>query len=187
MPLDQRFLQESKSKMEKAEQTLRGEFARIRTGRASPALLEGLRVECYGSQMPINQVANLTIPESRTIMVTPWDKGVIPEIERAIQKSDLGLTPINDGKVVRITLPIPTEERRKELVKQAKKMAEEARVAVRNIRREANEAAKRFQKESKMTEDELRHAETEIQKTTDQSIAQVDQLLTHKEREILEV
>ena len=185
--MDAKILQSEKSKMDKAIEALRHEFSRFRTGRASPALLEGLKVQYYGSLMPINQVASLSVPESRTLVVTPWDKGAIPEIEKAIQKSDLGLNPINDGKVVRINLPIPTEERRKELVKQAKKASEEARVSVRNARREGNESVKKLQKESKITEDDLRKAEAEIQKMTDQYIVQIDQLLTHKEKEIMEV
>lgn len=173
--------------MTKAVEVLKTELAKFRTGRASPALLEGVKVEYYGSVLPLNQVATLSIPESRTIAITPWDKTAIPAIEKAIQKSDLGLTPINDGKLVRVTLPTPTEERRKELVKQAKKIAEEARVAVRNARRESNETLKKVQKEGKISEDELRKGETEIQKMTDQFIAQVDQFLSHKEKEILEV
>ncbi len=178
---------ETKARMEKALAALRAEFAKLRTGRASPALVEGIRVEYYGSELPMNQVATLSVPESRTLTISPWDKTAIPAIERAIQKSDLGLNPINDGKLVRINLPVPTEERRKELVKTAKKMAEDARVAVRNARREGNEAVKKLQKDGKLSEDDLKKSEAEIQKITDQYTAQVDQILSHKEKEIMEV
>jgi ribosome recycling factor len=173
--------------MEKALEALRGEFAKLRTGRASIAILDGIRVECYGNKMALNQVATLSTPDSRTIVITPWDKTVIPEVEKAIQKSDLGLTPINDGKVVRINIPALTEERRKELAKVAKKVAEEGRVAVRNARRDANEAVKKLQKEGKLSEDELKKSEAEVQKTTDHYISQIESLLSHKEKEILEV
>jgi ribosome recycling factor len=173
--------------MEKALEAQRNEFTKLRTGRASVSLLDGIRVECYGSQMPLNQVATLSTPESRTIVVSPWDKGTVPEIERAIQKSDLGLNPINDGKVIRINIPTLTEERRKDLAKVAKKYSEEARVSVRNARREANETAKKIQKDAKMSEDDLKRWETEIQKTTDHYVAQVDVQLAHKEKEIMEV
>ncbi len=179
--------QEAKNKMGKTVETLKSEFARLRTGRASPALLDGIKVDYFGSQLPMNQVASLTVPESRTLVISPWDKGAIPAIEKAVQKSDLGLNPINDGKVVRINLPSPTEERRKELVKQAKKIAEEARVGIRNSRRDANDLAKKMQKEGKLSEDELRKSEAENQKMTDQFIAQIDELLVHKEKEIMEV
>lgn len=172
--------------MSKVVEALKGEFAKFRTGRASPALLNGIRVSYYGSELPLNQVGTISIPEGRTIAITPWDKGAIVEIEKAIQRSDLGLTPVNDGKVIRINLPSPTEERRKELVKQAKKIAEEARVAIRNVRREANEQGKKIQKEGKISEDEARKNEEGIQKMTDQFIAEIDQLLAHKEKEILE-
>lgn len=180
-------IQETKGKMGKAAEALKAEFARFRTGRASPALLEGILVEYYGSQLPINQVGSIAVQEGRTLVITPWDKGALAEIEKSIQKSDLGLTPVNDGKVVRINLPTPNEERRKEMVKQAKKMAEEARVTVRNIRRDSNELIKKIQKEGTLSEDDLRKGETEIQKLTDQFISQLDQLLAHKEKEILEV
>lgn len=172
-----------KQHMAKALESLRGEFAKLRTGRASVALLDGIRVDCYGSKMPLNQVATLSVPESRTLVISPWDKGVIQEIEKAIHKSELGLTPVNDGKVVRINIPPLTEERRKDFVKVAKRVTEEARVSVRNARRDANEAVKKL----KVPEDDLKKWETEIQKMTDQAIADVDELLAHKEKEILEV
>lgn len=178
---------ELKVKMDKVIEQVRTEFTKLRTGRATTALLDSVRADCYGNQMPLNQLATLSVPEPRTIIIAPWDKGVIGEIEKAIMKSDLGLQPTNDGKVVRINLPPPTEERRKELAKLAKKSAEEGRVGVRNVRREANEAVKKLQKEAKISEDELKRSEDEIQKMTDQEIAKIDSLLAQKEKEILEV
>lgn len=185
--MDTKIQNEMKGRLDKAQEIVRGEFAKFRTGRASIVLLDGIRVNCYGTEMPLNQVATLSVPEARSIVVAPWDKGVISEIEKAIQKSDLGLQPVNDGKVIRINLPPPTEERRKEMVKVAKRLAEEARVSIRNARRDANEAAKKLQKEGRVSEDDLKKWEQEIQKMTDQAISQVDSLLTHKEKEILEV
>lgn len=176
-----------KQQMEKALQALRGEFAKLRTGRASVAILDGVRVSCYGNLMPLNQVATLSVPESRTIVISPWDKSVMAEIEKAILKSDLGFNPMNDGKVIRINIPQLTEERRKDLVKIAKRAAEETRISVRNARREANEAAKKVQKEGKISEDELKRWEAEIQKQTDYFTQQVDTTLAHKEKEVLEV
>lgn len=173
--------------MDKSLEALKHEFSRLRTGRASIAILDGVKVSYYGSLTPLNQVATLTVSDSRTITMSPWDKGAIQEIEKAIHKADLGLQPINDGKVVRINIPPLTEERRRDLVKVAKKASEEIRVAIRNTRREANEAAKKLQKDSKISEDDLKKWEVEIQKFTDQTIAQVDTFLAHKEKEILEV
>jgi ribosome recycling factor len=185
--MDIKIQNEMKQRMEKALEALRGEFTKLRTGRASISLLDGVRVECYGNKMPLNQVATLNTPDSRTIMMTPWDKTVIPEIERAIQKSDLGLQPVNDGKTIRINIPALTEERRKEFVKIAKRVTEEGRVSIRNVRRDANEGVKKLQKEGNLSEDDLKKSETEIQKTTDHYIAQVESLLAHKEKEIMEV
>ncbi|MBI4373619.1 MAG: ribosome recycling factor [Deltaproteobacteria bacterium] len=185
--MEKKFLDECKVKMTKSVEVLKGEFARIRAGRASPSLLDGVRVEYYGNKMSMNQVATISVSDSRTLAISPWDKGVLSEIEKAIQKSDLGLTPMNDGKIIRISLPIPTEERRRELVKQAKKAAEEGRVSVRNARREINDQVKVWQKEGKISEDDLKRTEAEIQKLTDQFVVQVDQLLAHKEKEIMEV
>lgn len=185
--MDPKIQSDLKGRMEKALEVLRGEFTKLRTGRASISLLDGIRVECYGNKMPLNQVATLSTPDSRTIAISPWDKTVIPEIEKAIQKSDLGLQPVNDGKLVRINIPALTEERRKEFVKIAKRVSEEGRVMIRNVRRDANEAVKKLQKEGKLSEDDLKKSEAEIQKTTDQYIAQVESLLSHKEKEIMEV
>ena len=142
---------------------------------------------CYGNQMPINQVGTLSVSDARTIVISPWDKGVIGEIEKAIQKSDLGVQPTNDGKVIRVSLPPLTEERRKELAKVGKRVGEECRVTIRNIRRDGNEVVKKLQKDGKISEDDLKRTEAEIQKMTDQMIAKIDSLLVQKEKEILEV
>lgn len=187
MPLNAQIMNECRQKMGKCIEAFRTEISRIRSGRASPALLEGIRVSCYGSEMQVNQLASISVPEGRTLVVSPWDKSTLADIEKAIQKSDLGLNPINDGKVVRINLPALTEERRKDLARQLRKMAEESRVSVRNVRRDANEMIKKQQKSSEISEDEQRNAELEIQKATDDFIKQVDQILARKEKEILEV
>jgi len=163
------------------------DLSRIRTGKASVDLLDGCLVSAYDSEMPINQVATITIPEARTIVITPWDKGMLPALDKAIQKSDLGLTPTNDGNVVRINLPPPSEERRKELVKVAKAAAEEGRIHVRNVRREANEQVKHLQKDGDLSEDDLKRAETTVQKLTDETIAKIDKMLAAKEHETLEM
>lgn len=176
-----------KSDMEKVISQLRKEYDRVRTGRASAALLEGIRVDYYGSSMPINQVANISIPEPRLITIQPWDKAVMGEIEKAIQRSELGLTPMNDGKVIRIAIPPLTEERRKELVKVVRKMAEECKVDLRNHRREANETLKELKKDKVITEDELFRYQEEVQKITDSYVERVDSLLQSKEKEILEI
>jgi ribosome recycling factor len=177
----------TKGKNAKLIEALKRELGRLRTGRASPSLLDGVKAEYYGSQLALNQVATITVVEGRTLVLSPWDKAALAEIEKAIQKSDLSLTPVNDGKVVRISLPAPTEERRKELVRQAKKIAEESRVLIRNSRRDGNEAVKKLQKDGKLSEDELKRVEGEIQKLTDQFIGEVDSVLAHKEKEILEI
>ncbi len=185
--MDPRIQSDTKQRMDKTIEALRGDFSKLRTGRASVSILEGIRVDCYGNLMPLQQVATLSVSDSRTIVIGPWDKSVIGEIERSIHKSELGLNPINDGKVIRITIPPLTEERRKEMVKVAKRLSEECRVAVRNTRRDANESIKKIQKDGKITEDDLKKWETEVQKMTDQATQQIDSLLAHKEKEILEV
>lgn len=177
---------DAKDRMSKALKALEGNFSRVRTGRASLALLDGVRVDYYGSSMPLNQVASLSVPEPRTILISPWDAKVIGEIERAILKSELGLTPINDGKVVRINIPALTEERRRELAKVVRKMAEESKVAVRNIRRDANELLKDLKKEKEISEDDLFRAQEDVQKFTDEFIKKIDGALAAKEKEILE-
>ncbi len=177
---------EAKDRMAKTLKALEVSFSRVRTGRASLSLLDGVRVDYYGSQMPLNQVASLSVPEPRTILISPWDAKVIGEIERALLKSELGLTPMSDGKVVRINIPPLTQERRKELVKVVRRMAEESKVAVRNVRRDANEMLKEFKKEKEISEDELFRAQEDVQKLTDDYIKRVDEALGVKEKEILE-
>ncbi len=173
-------------RMDKAIEAFKRDLSRIRTGRASPALLEGIKVDYYGTAMPLNQVASISVPESRLITIQPWDANVLPEIEKAILKSDLGLTPTNDGKVIRVSVPPLTEERRKELVKLVKKMAEECRVAIRNIRRDAIERFKTMKKDKEISEDEFFKLQDEVQKITDDHIKTVDEVLEQKEKEILE-
>ena len=181
------IFQKFKDEMEKTIVNLTKSFSRVRTGRASVALLDGIKVDYYGTATPLNQVANISIPENRLILIVPWDASVIGAIEKAIQKSDLGLTPSNDGKVVRLAIPQLTEERRKELVKVVKKMAEEGKVKLRNARRDANEELKNIKKNNKMAEDELFTAQEEVQKLTDQYIEKTDKVLATKEKEIMEI
>ncbi|GAB1454995.1 MAG: ribosome recycling factor [Spirochaetia bacterium] len=171
-------------RMKKTVASLRDDFATIRTGRASPAILDKLRVDYYGQKSPIAQVATVSVPEARLIVIQPWDRALITEIEKAIQKSELGLNPSNDGKVIRISIPPLTEQRRKELVKGAKATTESSRVAIRNIRRDGLEDIK---KRSDVPEDEAKKAEDELQKLTDSYIAQMNKILEEKEKEILEV
>jgi len=178
---------ETKSAMEHSLEALRRDLKRIRTGRASLALLDGIMVDYYGSPTPINQLATLSIPEPRQIVIQPWDSQAVPDIEKAILKSELGLNPMNDGKVVRIVLPPLTEERRRELVKVVKKMGEEFKVQIRNHRRDANEMIKEMKKEKAVTEDEMRKGQERIQKTTDESITKVDGIVGEKEKEIMEI
>jgi ribosome recycling factor len=185
--MDPKLQAETKQRMDKTIEALRGEFAKLRTGRASVAVLDGVRVDSYGSQMALNAVASLSVSDSRTINISPWDKSLLQEIERAIHKADLGLQPVNDGKLIRISIPPLTEERRKDLVKVAKKAGEESKVAIRNSRREANEAVKKVQKDGKISEDDLKKWEAEIQKLTDQYVAQIDTVLANKEKEIMEI
>jgi ribosome recycling factor len=176
----------AEKEMRKAiEATLKG-FNGVRTGRASLTLLDGLMVDAYGSVVPVNQVATLAVPETRLITVQPWDPSLLAAIERAVRKSDLGITPTNDGKVIRIAIPFLTEERRKELVKIVRKIAEEGRVAVRNVRREANEALKRQEREKEASEDEVKHGADVIQDLTNRLIHEIDGLLAKKEKEIME-
>ena len=178
---------ELKSKMEKSLEALRRDLSRVRTGRASLALLDGVRVNYYGVPTPLSQVATLSVPESRTISIQPWDPKVIGEIEKAIQKSELGLTPLNDGKIVRINIPPLTEERRKELVKVIKRMEEECKVAMRNIRRDSNEQLKTAKKDKVVSEDEQFKFQEEVQKLMDKSIEKAEEIVLAKEKEILEV
>ena len=179
--------QDTETKMDKTLESLGRELATIRTGRASLSILDGITLEYYGSQSPLNQVATLSVPESRLIVIQPWDPSIIKDIEKAVMRSDLGLTPNNDGKVIRIPIPPLTEERRIQLVKLVKKQGEEAKIAVRNIRRDAISDAKEFEKEKVISEDELHRAQDEIQKITDRLIVKVDEFIEKKEKEILEI
>ncbi len=181
------IFEELNDRMGKSVETLKRDYSRLRTGRASVSLLDGIRVSYYDAPTPLNQMASLAIPEPRLIVIQPWDKTAIGDIEKAILKSELGLTPMNDGKIIRIAIPPLTEERRKELVKVARKMAEDNKVAVRNIRRDANDMLKDLKKEKEITEDELYRSQEEVQKITDQFISQVDELCAAKETEILEI
>jgi ribosome recycling factor len=181
----QTVLKDVDTRMNAALEALGREFASVRTGRASTSLLDPIRVDYYGNPTPIGQMASVSTPDARTLVIQPWEAGQIGVIEKAIQKSDLGLTPVNDGKLIRLTMPTPTEERRKQLVRTIAKMAEDARVAVRNVRREANEKVKATAKDKKTSEDEERRAHDQVQKTTDRFIAKVDELLKKKEQEIL--
>ena len=170
-------------KMEKAIEVFSQKLSEVRAGRANPAILNKIRIDYYGTQTPINQVAAISVPEARLIVIQPWDISVLKEIEKAILASDIGINPNNDGKVIRLAFPELNEERRKELVKDVKKMAEEAKVAVRAVRRDGIEEAKAEQKEGIMTEDELKQAENEIQKITDKSVGEIDEILNQKEKE----
>ncbi len=180
------ILSDLHDKMNNSIEALKKDFLRLRTGRATPALLDGIRVNCYDSQMPIDQVASVSVPESRLITIKPWDQSIIKEIEKSLLKSELGLTPMNDGKIIRINIPPLTEERRKELARMAKKMAEEAKIAVRNHRREANDIFKDLKNEKEISEDEMHGAQEEVQKITDEYISKIDKITSEKEKEILE-
>ncbi len=178
---------EAKEKMEARIEALKRDLTRIRTGRASVSLLDGIRVDAYGSQLPVDQVATMTIPESRMIVIQPWDPQMLPLIEKAILASDVGLTPANDGKVLRLSIPQLTEERRKELVKQVKKIAEEFKVGVRNDRREANDAFKKQKNDKELSEDDMFRSQDEVQQITDNFIKQIDEIAAGKEKEVMEV
>ncbi len=174
-------------RMEKTLETLKKDLAGIRTGRASLSILDGILVDSYGTPTPINHVATLSVPESRLITIHPWDPKLISEIEKAIQKSDLGLNPNNDGKIIRVAIPQLTEERRKEIVKHVHKRGEEAKVALRNIRRDGNDEVKKLEKENHLSEDDTMRSIDEIQKITDSHIKRVDEIVSHKEAELMEV
>lgn len=183
----QEFNKKAADKMNGAIESLKKDFASTRTGRASISLLDGILVDYYGTSTPISQVASLGIPDPRQITIQPWEQKLIPEIEKAILKSDLGLTPGNDGKTIRINIPPLTEERRKQLVKVVKKRAEEARVSIRNIRRDINEEIKKAEKDKHLSEDDVKRFQEEIQKVTDSYISKVEDVLQHKEKEIMEI
>ena len=178
---------EMSEKMEKSVDAFRVELSKVRTGRASISILDGINVDAYGSTMPLNQVGTLTIPESRMIAIQPWDPQMLPAIEKAILKSDIGLNPVNDGKIIRLNIPMLTEERRKELVKMVKKIAEEFRVAVRNARRDAIETLKKQKKDKEISEDELFKYQDEAQAETDLHVKKIDEATSIKEKEVMEV
>lgn len=185
--MNQAVLERADERMKGVIEATRRDFAGVRTGRANPALLDRVVVDYYDTPTPLTQLANISAPEPRLLVVTPWDKSVLGKVEKAIQKSDIGLVPTNDGNVIRMAVPHLTEERRRDLVKLVRKIAEEMRVAVRNIRREAVEEARAMEKGGDITEDDLKRALDDIQKLTDKFIAEVDKLLAEKEVEILQV
>ena len=176
-----------KERMEKSINSYSEKLSEIRAGRANPAILNKVKVDYYGTQTPINQVAGISVPEARLIVIQPWDISILKGIEKAILASDIGINPNNDGKVIRLAFPELNEERRKEIVKEIKKIAEEAKVSIRSIRRDGIDEAKSKQKNSEITEDELKSAETEIQKITDKNIEEIDKILANKENEIMSV
>ncbi|MCJ0523018.1 ribosome recycling factor [Enterococcus cecorum] len=178
---------EAKDKMHKATENLQRNLGQIRAGRANASLLDRVQVTYYGVPTPLNQMASITIPEARVLMITPFDKSMVQEVEKALLASDLGITPTSDGNVIRLVIPQLTEERRKELAKEVKKEAEQAKVAIRNIRRDAIDEYKKQQKNSEITEDDLRSAEKDIQDLTDKSIKELDKIASDKEKELLEV
>ena len=182
--MDIKYLEE---KMDKTISVLKENFAEVRAGRANPAILNKVKVDYYGTPTPINQVAGISVPEARLIVIQPWDLSLLKEIEKEILKAEIGINPNNDGKVIRLAFPELTEERRKELVKDIKKMAEDSKVSIRSIRREGIDDAKKIQKDNQMTEDELKGAEDSIQKLTDKKVDEIDRLLSEKEKEIMNV
>ena len=184
--MKEEILSDLREKMTNSEEALKRDFNKVRTGRASTALLDGLKVDCYDTQMPIQQVASISVPESRLITIQPWDQSIIGDIEKSILKSELGLTPMNDGKIIRISIPPLTEERRKELAKLAKKMAEDGKISIRNHRRDANEMFKELKNEKEISEDEFFKAQEDVQKITDEFIKKIDEVTAQKEKEIME-
>jgi ribosome recycling factor len=183
----QKVYSDLEKKMKTSLDAFRKELNSIRTGRASLSLLDGITVQYYGVPTPLNQVATLSVPESRLITIQPWDGSVIGEVERAILKSDLGLTPSSDGRVIKIPIPALTEERRKQLARLVKKLGEDCKVAIRNVRREGNDDIKSLEKDKKISEDELRRAQDQVQKLTDKYIAMADQVSAQKEKEVMEI
>ena len=181
------IIKEAKHKMDKTIEAFRQEITKVRTGKATTALLDGIKVDYYGNPTPLNQVGNVTVLDAHTLAITPWDKSIIETIDKAILSSNLGLNPINDGTNIKIPIPPLTEERRKDLVKLVKKFGEDAKIALRNVRREANDKLKKMEKEKELSED-LRHdAETDIQKVTDNHSKTIDEMIVHKEKEIMEI
>lgn len=185
--VDQELYEDSQDRMKKSVDSMRKDFMAIRTGRATSAVLEPIRVSAYGQEMPIKQMASISIPEPRMIVIQPWDKSVLAELEKAIQKSDLGINPVNDGKILRLVFPPLTEERRKDLVKQVKKRAEDGKVAIRNIRRDAMEMLKLMEKDGDISEDDEKRGQEEIDELTKKIIDEIDKIRDAKEKEILEI
>jgi len=185
--LAKEIIAEIEDNMKKTCEMVKKEFASLRAGRATPALLDKISVNYYGNPTPLNQMANITVPEARLLVIQPWDKSALPEIEKAIMKSDLGITPTSDGSVIRLVVPQLTSERRQELVKVVKKKAEEGKVAVRNVRRDANDSLKAIEKKGEISEDELRRRQDEVQKLTDKFIKEIDKMTSIKEQEIMQV
>lgn len=183
----QTVINNTESKMKKSVAALEADYTQLRTGRASAALFDKIKVDYYGAETPLSQVASISVPEARMVVIQPWDKSVLPQIEKAILKSELGLNPNNDGKLIRINFPALTADRRKELAKVAKSRAEESRVSVRNIRRDAMDELKKMQKSASISEDQQKEGETKIQKLTDSSIAEINRIAEAKEKEIMEI
>ncbi len=181
------IIKDTEKRMQKSVEAIREELAKIRTGKASPSMLDPVRVEAYGSSMPLNQVATISTPDPRLIVIQPWDKSLIDAIEKGILKADLGLNPSNDGTVIRVPIPPLNEERRQEYVRICRKITEDGRIAVRNIRRNANEHIKKLEKNHEISEDESHRLQDQVQEITDKYIKQLDQILKHKEEEIMEV
>lgn len=181
------ILKQSQDKMEKTISVLKKELGSMKAGKANPAMLDKISVEYYGTQTPINQLANVSSPEPRVLLIQPWDKNSIKDIERAILQSDLGLNPSNDGSVIRLLIPELTEETRKQIVKKVKKTGEESKIAIRSIRREGNDKIKRLKKENEITEDDATNAEDEIQKITDKHIKNIDEIVSNKEKEVMSI
>lgn len=180
-------IKDAKERMDKSIEAFRSEISKIRTGKATTALLDGVKVDYYGSPTPLNQAANVSVLDAHTLSITPWDKNMVGEIDRAILVADLGLNPVNDGTNIKVPIPPLTEERRKDLVKLVKKFGEDAKISIRNVRRDANDKLKKLEKSKELTEDFRHDAEDDVQKTTDKHIETIDEMVKHKEIEIMEV
>ena len=185
--MNQDVIDKAKASMEKSIDSLRKDFTRVRTGRASISLLDDIRLDYYGTPTPLSAVASMSVPEPRMIVIQPWEKKLLPEIEKAILKSDLGLNPNSDGVAIRLIFPALTEERRKEMVKTVKKLGEEAKIAIRNLRRDANDTLKKMEKDKLITEDQLKRSEKDVQDATDAFVKKVDEVVVHKDKEIMEI
>ena len=183
----QQIISNCEERMKKCVSSLEGDYQNLRTGRASTALFDKIKVDYYGAETPLNQVASLSVPEARLVVIQPWDKSLLSAIEKAIQKSELGLNPNNDGKLIRVNFPALTEQRRKELAKSAKQTAENSKVAIRNVRRDAMEELKKLQKDGTISEDQQKDGEAKIQKLTDSSVQEIQKIAEEKEKEIMEI